>query len=83
MGVKPQIVALGGGGFSLEPENPLLDDFVLGLTGKKCPRVCFVPTASGDAQEYIDKFYDHFPKDRAETSHLSLLRFERIDIQDC
>ena len=23
------IVAMGGGGFSMEPDNPLLDDFVL------------------------------------------------------
>jgi hypothetical protein len=26
------IVAFGGGGFSMEPDNPLLDDFVLGLS---------------------------------------------------
>lgn len=25
------VVATGGGGFSMEPDNPLLDDFVLGL----------------------------------------------------
>jgi len=24
-----QIVALGGGGFSMEPDNPLLDDYIL------------------------------------------------------
>jgi dipeptidase E len=23
-----QIVALGGGGFSMEPDNPLLDDYI-------------------------------------------------------
>ena len=27
-----QIVAMGGGGFSMEPDNPLLDDFVLSLS---------------------------------------------------
>ena len=43
------IVALGGGGFSMEPDNPLLDDFILDLTGKPRPRVCFVPTATGDS----------------------------------
>jgi peptidase E len=43
-----QIVALGGGGFLMEPDNPLLDDFILRLTRKRWPRVCFVPTASGD-----------------------------------
>lgn len=74
------IVAMGGGGFSEEPDNALLDDFVLGLTGKKAPRVCFVPTASGDAQGYIDKFYASFPAERAEASHLSL--FRRSDVQD-
>ena len=39
------IVAMGGGGFSMEPDNPLLDDFVLGLSPRKPARVCFVPTA--------------------------------------
>ncbi len=73
-----QIVAMGGGGFSEEPDNPLLDDFVLGLSGKKTPRVCFVPTASGDAQGYIDKFYNAFPPERAEATHLSLFRDSRV-----
>jgi dipeptidase E len=36
------IVAMGGGGFSEEPDNPLLDRFVLGLAGRERPRVCFV-----------------------------------------
>lgn len=62
------------GGFSTEPENPLLDDFVLGLTSAQKPRVCFVGTASGDAYNYRDRFYQAFDG-RAETTHLSL--FER------
>ena len=33
-----QIVAFGGGGFSMESGNPLLDDYVLGLTGKAEPQ---------------------------------------------
>ena len=68
------IVAMGGGGFSDEPGNPLLDDFVLGLTGKSRPRVCFVPTASGDSDGYVKRFYDAFPPERAEASHLALFR---------
>lgn len=67
-----QIVALGGGGFSMEPENPLLDDFILRLTGKARPRVCFVPTASGDAAGYVQRFDAAFPADRAEASCLTL-----------
>lgn len=54
------IVAMGGGGFSMEPGNPLLDDFILGLSRRRPARVCFVPTASADAPTYIVKFYRAF-----------------------
>ena len=40
-----QIVAFGGGGFSMEWGNTLLDDHVLSLTGMERPRVCFLPTS--------------------------------------
>src|SRR5260370_42542090 len=71
-----QIVAFGGGGFSSERGNPLLDGYVLGLTGVERPRVCFVPTASGDAAHYVVRFYRAFA-DRCEASHLSLFRRDR------
>jgi peptidase E len=70
------IVAFGGGGFSMEAQNPLLDDYVLSLPGKARPRVCFLPTASGDADHYVVRFYRHFAH-RAEASHVSLFRRER------
>ncbi len=69
----PQIVALGGGGFSMEQGNPLLDDYVLSLTGAKRPRVCFLPTASGDADHYVVRFYRRFSPG-CEASHVSLFR---------
>ncbi len=72
-----QIVSFGGGGFSMEAGNPLLDDFVLDLTGKPRPKVCFLPAASGDADHYIVRFYRHFSADKCEASHLSLFRRER------
>jgi peptidase E len=75
-GRAPQIVAFGGGGFSMEAGNPLLDDFVLSLTGAERPRVCFLPTASGDADHYIVRFYRHFSC-RADATHLSLFRRDR------
>lgn len=77
MSERRQIVTFGGGGFSMEPGNQLLDEFVLGLTGKARPRVCFLPHASGDADHYIVRFYRAFAGDRAEASHLSLFRRER------
>ena len=56
----------------MEPENPLLDDFILSLTGKPRPKVCFVPTASGDSEGYVQSFYTAFPAERADASHLAL-----------
>ena len=65
---------MGGNGLE-EPYNPLLDDHVLELArrsrGRERPRVCFVPTASGDSQAYVAAFYAAFAR-RSEASHLSL-----------
>jgi dipeptidase E len=72
-----QIVAFGGGGFSMESGNPLLDDYVLGLTGAERPKVCFLPSASGDADHYVVRFYRAFSADRCEASHVSLFRREQ------
>jgi peptidase E len=72
----PRIVAFGGGGFSMEWGNTLLDDHVLALTGVDRPRVCFLPTASGDADHYVVRFYRAFPASRCEPSHISLFRRE-------
>lgn len=66
------IVAMGGGGFS--DEDPLLDEFILGLSGRERPRVCFVPTASGDAAAYIERFYAAFTRRACEPSHLPLFQ---------
>jgi dipeptidase E len=68
----PQIVAFGGGGFSMESET-LMDDHVLRLTGKSRPKVCFIPTASGDADHYVVRFYRRFAP-VADASHVSLFR---------
>ena len=60
----------------MEWGNPLLDDHVLSLTGVACPRVCFLPTASGDADHYVVRFYRAFPASRCQPSHISLFRRE-------
>jgi peptidase E len=60
MAVSRRVVAMGGGGFSMEPDNPLLDRFVLSLAHSSHPRVCFLPTASGDAEGYVARFYRAF-----------------------
>jgi dipeptidase E len=64
------IVALGGDGFA--DESRLLLDFVLGLGPSGRPRVCFLPTASGDSDSHIVRFYDAFASRGCEPSHVKL-----------
>ena len=68
------IVAMGGGGFTMEPANPLLDDFVLGLADAQEPRVLFLPTASGDTTGQINAFKARFAERTCVAEHLSLFR---------
>ena len=78
-----RIFAMGGGGFSMEPDNTALDDYLLSLArpraGGGLPRVCFVPTASGDAEAYAERFENAFAG-RAETSVLRLFAREEADL---
>jgi len=68
------IVALGGGGFSMEPDNLALDRYILSLWRRsdREPRICFIPTATGDSVDYIDRFYSAFEKLACRPTHLAL-----------
>jgi peptidase E len=57
----------------MEKEGSLLDDYVLSLLDTARPRVCFLPTASGDADHYVVRFYRRFSPG-CEASHVSLFR---------
>lgn len=74
---------MGGNGLE-EPYNPLMDDFVLALAranrGRERPRVCFVPTASGDSAAYTAAFYAAFAS-RSEASHLGLFGRTVADLE--
>jgi peptidase E len=70
--VETQIVAMGGGGFSMEPDNPALDHFVLSLARRENPSVCFLATATGDAESYIDSFYTAFRRLPCRPTHVPL-----------
>jgi peptidase E len=64
------IVALGGGGIA-DSEAPLAR-YLFDLTGASRPRVCYVPTATGDAATAVALFYRTFPARRFEPSDLRL-----------
>jgi peptidase E len=69
---KRQIIAIGGGGFSTEPENAALDRYLLSQARQSNPAVCFLATASGDADAYIARFYAAFTKYHCRPSHVPL-----------
>jgi dipeptidase E len=76
------LVTLGGGGFSMEPENSLLDEYILSLARRARPRVCFVPTASGDAITYVTSFYRAFARLDADPIDLPLFNREAYDLRE-
>ena len=72
---------MGGGGFAMEPDNLLLDRYLLSLADKSTPKVCFVGTASGDSERYHDKFYSSYRTLLCVPSHLSLFKPHTEDIE--
>ncbi|MFG2098412.1 Type 1 glutamine amidotransferase-like domain-containing protein [Streptomyces sp. NPDC048612] len=73
-------LALLGGGFSDDPDA-LLDDYLLDTVGRARPKVCFLPTASGDAPGYIEGFHTAFGARDCEPSHLELFRRTVTDLR--
>lgn len=78
---KRQIIAMGGGGFSMEPGNLALDRYVLRQTNIKRPAICFLPTASGDADNYVLNFYKAFSTLDCQPTYLSLFRPSTADLE--
>ena len=75
-----QIIAMGGGGFSME-DTPLLDQYVIAQAGAERPKVCFLAQAGGDNADYILRFYRAFQKLGARPTHLSLFNLHTADIE--
>lgn len=69
---EPTIVAMGGGGFQMEPDNPLLDAYVLEVAALERPRICLLPTASGEPETVCSAFHEAFGRLGARTSELHL-----------
>jgi dipeptidase E len=63
------VVAMGGA--PMDADHPLLR-FVLGLVRAHRPRVCYLPTATGDSAWYVAGFYRAFPARRFVPSHVGL-----------
>jgi len=82
--LRRPIMVVGGGAFGLDARGGALEDHWLALAraagGRDRPRVCLIPTASGDDEATIDHFHDVFA-DVADTSHLGLFDRTVEDIE--
>ena len=67
-----QIIALGGRGFASGTRDEALDRYMLRQSGKRRPRVCFVPTASGDAAASVRRVAGAVKRHGGIPSYLSL-----------
>jgi dipeptidase E len=77
---EPQIVAIGGGGDTLEQTRALFRH-VLSLTGKERPRVVHVPTAMGDASEGIVWGYERLGR-LCDLSHVRFFPYPPEDLRE-
>ncbi len=57
--------------------RPALDELVLSLTGKAVPKICFLPTASGDQRDQAMRFHERFSAWPCEPSVLWLFHLAR------
>jgi dipeptidase E len=75
------IIAMGGGGFAMEPENPLLDDYILSHARNPRPKVCFIPTASADSDNFCLRFYQAFARRNCVPTDLPLFKRHVEDLR--
>ena len=68
------IIAIGGGGFGGSPGQGIIEQYILNQTRKKRPKICFIPTATGDNEAYKVNFYSTFTKLNCEPTHLDFFK---------
>ncbi len=77
MSTEQRILAIGGSSVMPTSTDWPLHQYLLDLSGRERPRICFIGTASGDNDSYMANFYATFAR-HAEASHLSLFD-RRVD----
>ena len=81
------IVAIGGGGFGRSLGSLAIEKYIISLVKKKNPKICFIPTASGDNDLYKLNFYRAFSELKCITSHIDFFSRtedleEKVSTQD-
>jgi peptidase E len=75
-----RILTLGGHDFTSRPPDRAVSELMLRLATERAgkrPKICILPTASGDTSEQIGRFYAAFGERPCEPSDLSLFRLGR------
>ena len=65
----------------MEPDNLLLDRYILSLSDKPRPRVCFIGTASGDSERYIGNYLRAYRSLDCEANYLALFKPPTRDLR--
>ena len=68
--LNKNIVAIGGGGFGRSLGELKIEKYITSLVKKDRPKICFIPTASGDNDLYKLNFYRAFSKLNCTPNHL-------------
>ena len=55
-----QIISIGGGGFGRSLGELRIEKYIVNQSKSKNPKICFIPTATGDDNGYINNFYRAF-----------------------
>lgn len=80
MSPQGHIIAMGGGGFSTEPDNPLMDRYVMTQVRGKRPAVCFL-CPGPDETQYASRFFAAFARFECRSVHLSLFKPPTSDLR--
>lgn len=75
------IIAIGGSGLLTDAQTRTLDHYVINQARTKEPAVCFIPTANGDSDASLLRFYTIFSQLPCKLSHLVFFRRTPRDLR--
>ena len=74
------IIAIGGGGFGRNPNQLIIEKYIIGQSPVEKPNICFIPTASAEDKAYTVNFYTAFSKLNCTPIHINFFqRTPRLD----
>jgi dipeptidase E len=84
MNVRRRILALGGHDFDRRPGNDAICDLIVDLAESPAPRICLLPTASGDPTDQIARFRRAFAERDCIPEVVSLFRLadQPVELRD-